>query len=71
MAYCDNAMVADLKAACMPATGVAPCNGAKTQLAHILSCSICMDVFKDPVVVVETGVTYCNACINDWWVSGK
>ncbi len=35
-----------------------------------LDCSICMDTLHDPVFV-DTGMTYCRACITQWFARGN
>ncbi|XP_054834656.1 zinc finger protein RFP-like isoform X2 [Eublepharis macularius] len=45
---------------------MATANPAKT-LQDDATCSICLDYFQDPVMIIECGHNFCRACITKYW----
>nr|XP_056722803.1 E3 ubiquitin-protein ligase TRIM7-like [Euleptes europaea]XP_056722807.1 E3 ubiquitin-protein ligase TRIM7-like [Euleptes europaea] len=41
--------------------------GAVQELCEEASCSICLDYFRDPVMIVECGHNFCRACLTRSW----
>uniref|UniRef100_A0A8D0KDI2 RING-type E3 ubiquitin transferase n=1 Tax=Salvator merianae TaxID=96440 RepID=A0A8D0KDI2_SALMN len=38
-----------------------------TQLTDEATCSICLDYFKDPVIIPECGHNFCKTCLDRYW----
>ncbi|XP_060095239.1 E3 ubiquitin-protein ligase TRIM39-like isoform X2 [Heteronotia binoei] len=45
---------------------MAAANPAKTLLEEA-TCSICLDLFQDPVMIIECGHNFCRKCITKYW----
>ncbi|XP_060095016.1 E3 ubiquitin-protein ligase TRIM7-like [Heteronotia binoei] len=41
--------------------------GAVQELCEELSCSICLDFFRDPVTIAQCGHNFCRACLTQSW----
>ncbi|XP_060094969.1 E3 ubiquitin-protein ligase TRIM7-like isoform X2 [Heteronotia binoei] len=41
--------------------------GPLKELCEEASCSICLDFFRDPVMIAECGHNFCRACLNRSW----
>nr|XP_056700398.1 E3 ubiquitin-protein ligase TRIM7-like [Euleptes europaea] len=64
----ESSWKSKLNCATLPAVGAAMAAGGPVQeLREEVSCSICLDNFRDPVSIAECGHNFCRACLMHSW----
>uniref|UniRef100_A0ACB8EFV4 Uncharacterized protein n=1 Tax=Sphaerodactylus townsendi TaxID=933632 RepID=A0ACB8EFV4_9SAUR len=56
-----------VKVAPLSQRGAMAAEGVLKELCEEASCSICLDFFRDPVILTECGHNFCRACLTQSW----